>query len=392
MSFIELEKKGAYALVKINRPDALNALNDDVLRDLRAAINDLSSDRAIRGVILTGAGEKAFCAGADIVKMKDFSSDDAEEFARRGHKTMNMIANSDLLSIAAINGFALGGGMELALACDIRIASKNAKLALPETGLGILPGFGGTQRLPRIAGMGNALEMILTGEQIDADAPEKLPLRLGDEGVAGADKNVDRIDALGPQRHRADRLDSAERVDRVGSSQCLGRDDCAGGPAFERRSAGDDARTARDLCRDNRHMSRSEQRILASRYVAARRVDRHVLVTQHDAGHGFDFHILQAVALNLREIAHLGLGELDIPAFLGAQAVDAHVDLGLRKVVVVPIPVVEADRHLAHGLVAMLFDFGQARLDDIPYLAIGICLGFRRRAALQPDGHEIPRT
>jgi enoyl-CoA hydratase len=168
MSFIELEKKGAYALVKINRPDALNALNDDVLRDLRAAINDLSSDRAIRGVILTGAGEKAFCAGADIVKMKDFSSDDAEEFARRGHKTMNMIANSDLLSIAAINGFALGGGMELALACDIRIASKNAKLALPETGLGILPGFGGTQRLPRIAGMGNALEMILTGEQIDA--------------------------------------------------------------------------------------------------------------------------------------------------------------------------------------------------------------------------------
>ncbi len=168
MSFIELEKKGAYALVRINRPDALNALNDDVLRDLRATVSELSSDPAIRGMIITGSGEKAFCAGADIVKMKDFSSDEAEEFARRGHKTMNMIANSDLLSIAAVNGYALGGGMELALACDIRLASKNAKLGLPETGLGILPGFGGTQRLPRIAGMANALEIILTGEQVDA--------------------------------------------------------------------------------------------------------------------------------------------------------------------------------------------------------------------------------
>jgi enoyl-CoA hydratase len=168
MSFIELEKKEGYALLKINRPEALNALNDEVLRDLRASIHELTSDRSMRGMILTGAGEKAFCAGADIIKMKDFSSEQAEEFARRGHKTMNMIANADLLSIAAINGFALGGGLELALACDIRIASKNAKLALPETGLGIIPGFGGTQRLPRIVGLGNALEMILTGEQIDA--------------------------------------------------------------------------------------------------------------------------------------------------------------------------------------------------------------------------------
>lgn len=169
MPFINVERKSGYAVFRINRPDALNALNDDVLRDLRTALTDIVSDRSFRGVILTGTGDKAFCAGADIGRMKDFTSDQAEEFARRAHKTMNMIVNSDLMTIAAINGFALGGGLELALACDVRLASSSARLGLPETGLGIIPGFGGTQRLPRVVGAGIALEMILSGDQLDAD-------------------------------------------------------------------------------------------------------------------------------------------------------------------------------------------------------------------------------
>lgn len=185
MSLIKIEKKKGYAILTINRPDAMNALNDDVLRDLRGALGDITSDRSFRGIILTGAGDRAFSAGADIMKMKDFSPDQAEEFARRGQKTMNMIAAADLVSIAAINGFALGGGLELALACDIRLASKNARLGLPETGLGLIPGFGGTQRLPRIAGVGAALEIILGAEPIDAD--RALGIRLVNRVVESAE-------------------------------------------------------------------------------------------------------------------------------------------------------------------------------------------------------------
>jgi enoyl-CoA hydratase len=167
--FIELLKKENYAILTLNRENALNALNSEVLSEIREAIRDLITDPKMRGVIITGKGEKAFCAGADITEMKNLNFDQAEEFARKGHKTMNMIAGSDLISIAAINGYALGGGLELALACDIRIASKNAKFGLPETGLGLIPGFGGTQRLPRIVGRGLALEIILTGDHIDAN-------------------------------------------------------------------------------------------------------------------------------------------------------------------------------------------------------------------------------
>jgi Enoyl-CoA hydratase/carnithine racemase len=167
--FVDLQKKENYAILILNRENALNALNSQVLSEIREAIRELIQDSRMRGVIITGKGEKAFCAGADITEMKGLSFDAAEEFARKGHKTMNMIAGSDLISIAAINGYALGGGLELALACDIRIASKNAKFGLPETGLGLIPGFGGTQRLPRIVGRGLALEIILTGEHIDAE-------------------------------------------------------------------------------------------------------------------------------------------------------------------------------------------------------------------------------
>ncbi len=174
--YIELQKKENYGIITLSRENALNALNSDLLADIREALKELIGDRKMRGVIFTGKGEKAFCAGADVTEMKDLKYDGAEEFARKGHKTMNMIASSDLISIAAINGYALGGGLELALACDIRIASKNAKLGLPETGLGLIPGFGGTQRLPRIIGRGLALEIILTGEPIDAERAYRIGL------------------------------------------------------------------------------------------------------------------------------------------------------------------------------------------------------------------------
>lgn len=166
--YLEIQKKENYAILTINRESSLNALNSELLLEIREAVRNLSLDSKMRGFILTGKGNKAFCAGADIQEMKDLTPDMAEEFARKGHKTMNTISNSDLISIAAINGYALGGGLELALACDIRIASTNAKFALPETGLGLIPGFGGTQRLPRIVGRGIALEIIFTGEQIDS--------------------------------------------------------------------------------------------------------------------------------------------------------------------------------------------------------------------------------
>ncbi len=174
--FVDLQKKENYAILTLNRENALNALNSQVLSEIREAIRELISHNRMRGVIITGKGEKAFCAGADISEMKGLSYDAAEEFARKGHKTMNMIAGSDLISIAAINGYALGGGLELALACDIRIASKNAKFGLPETGLGLVPGFGGTQRLPRIVGRGLALEIILTGDHIDAERALRIGL------------------------------------------------------------------------------------------------------------------------------------------------------------------------------------------------------------------------
>jgi len=173
---VELQKKENYAILTLNRESALNALNSQLLSEIREAIRELILDTRMRGIIITGKGEKAFCAGADVTEMKGLSYDEAEELARKGHKTMNMIAGSDLISIAAINGYALGGGLELALACDIRIASKNAKFGLPETGLGLIPGFGGTQRLPRIVGRGIALEIILTGEHIEAERALRIGL------------------------------------------------------------------------------------------------------------------------------------------------------------------------------------------------------------------------
>lgn len=176
MAEIQITKKAGYALLTIDRPKALNALNKDVLTELKAAVSELNSGGDIRVIILTGSGEKAFAAGADIAAMQDMTPDEATAFAELGHSTMNRLSDSGMISIAAINGFALGGGLELALACDIRLVSETAKLGLPEVTLGLIPGFGGTQRLARLVGQGVGLEMIVTGEMIDAQRAFELGL------------------------------------------------------------------------------------------------------------------------------------------------------------------------------------------------------------------------
>jgi len=168
MSFVAVENRGEYSVLSLKRPEARNALNREVLKDIRESVQKIAQDRKQRLLIVTGEGN-SFCAGADIAAMKGLTAEQAEEFARQGHDTMNAIAGSDLISIAAINGHALGGGFELALACDIRIASQTAKIGLPEVGLGLLPGFGGTQRLSRLVGRARAVEMVCSGELISAE-------------------------------------------------------------------------------------------------------------------------------------------------------------------------------------------------------------------------------
>lgn len=163
--------------VTINRADKLNALNRLTLAELASIIKFAASSADVRGVLLTGAGEKAFVAGADISEFADYGSEEGEALARDGQKMVfDAIENCPKPVIAAINGFALGGGLELAMACHIRIASDNAKLGLPEVSLGLIPGYGGTQRLTQLIGKGRALEMITTGEMISAEQAEKFGL------------------------------------------------------------------------------------------------------------------------------------------------------------------------------------------------------------------------
>ena len=170
MSFKNLivEKKDGIGYLKINRPQALNALNMETLKELKDAISELEKDKKIKVVILTGEG-KAFIAGADIKQMADLTPLEAKEFSEFGHDMLSRLENSRLPIIAAINGFALGGGCETLLACDICIAAKSAKIGQPEINLGIHPGFGGTQRLPRLVGKIKAKELLLTGRNIGAD-------------------------------------------------------------------------------------------------------------------------------------------------------------------------------------------------------------------------------
>lgn len=173
---VTLEKEGSIAVVTINRPKALNALNSETLKDIETVIDELANDDAIFAVIVTGSGEKAFVAGADITEMKDLNVMEGRKFGILGNKVFRKLENLEKPVIAAVNGFALGGGCELSMACDIRIASTKAKFGQPEVGLGITPGFGGTQRLARIVGTGMAKEMIYTGKIINAEEAFRIGL------------------------------------------------------------------------------------------------------------------------------------------------------------------------------------------------------------------------
>jgi enoyl-CoA hydratase len=179
------EKRGAIAYVTVNRPKVLNALNTSTWKDLRTAFEEARNDAAVRGVILTGAGDKAFVAGADIGELSHLSAIDAERSSRYGQEVLDLVENLDKPVVAAINGFALGGGCETAMACTIRIAVEHAKFGQPEVKLGLLPGGGGTQRLPRLVGKGRALQLILSGETISAQ--EAWRIGLVNEVVPAAD-------------------------------------------------------------------------------------------------------------------------------------------------------------------------------------------------------------
>ena len=170
------EKRGTIAYVMVNRPKVLNALNQRTWADLRTAFEDARDDAEVRGVILTGAGEKAFIAGADIGELAHVTAVDAERSSSFGQAVLNLVENLGKPVVAAVNGFALGGGCETAMACTIRIASENARFGQPEVKLGLLPGGGGTQRLPRLVGKGRALQLILSGETITASEAYRIGL------------------------------------------------------------------------------------------------------------------------------------------------------------------------------------------------------------------------
>ncbi len=170
------EKKGAIAYVTLNRPKVLNALNQRTWEDLRAAFEDARDDVAVRGVILTGSGDKAFIAGADIGELAHVTAVDAEKSSSFGQAVLDLIENLGKPVIAAVNGFALGGGCETAMACTIRVAAEHARFGQPEVALGIIPGGGGTQRLPRLVGKGRALQLILSGAMISAQEAYRIGL------------------------------------------------------------------------------------------------------------------------------------------------------------------------------------------------------------------------
>jgi len=178
MSFSNLlfTKKNAIAYVTVNRPKVLNALNMETMEELRKVFHAIKNDTEVRVVILTGSGEKAFVAGADIAELAKHDAVSGKEYTHRGQSVLNLIENLGKPVIACINGFALGGGCELAMACTIRLASEGAKIGQPEVKLGIIPGYGGTQRLPRLVGKGIALELLLTGEMISAQEAHRIGL------------------------------------------------------------------------------------------------------------------------------------------------------------------------------------------------------------------------
>jgi enoyl-CoA hydratase len=190
---ISYEVKGSIAYITMNRPKVMNALNRKTVEELNAAFHTAKGDATVKGVILTGAGEKAFIAGADIAELSAIEVEQAGEFSKKGQEVLLFIETLGKPVIAAVNGFALGGGCETAMACTIRIAAENAKFGQPEVKLGIIPGYGGTQRLPRLVGKGRALQLILTGDLIDAH--EAYRIGLVNEVVPAADL-ISRCEAI----------------------------------------------------------------------------------------------------------------------------------------------------------------------------------------------------
>ncbi len=209
---LELSNRGAVRTIVVNRPDKLNALNRATLNELTLAFAQAAQDDAVRVVVLTGAGEKAFVAGADIAEMHGYTPIQAQAFSRTGQRLMSSIERLGKPVIARIQGFALGGGMELAMACHLRIASEKAKFGQPEINLGLIPGFGGTQRLLRLAGRGAALELCLTGAVINAQRAYELGIVTR---VVSAEKLDESVDALADQLAAAAPLAAAGILDAV---------------------------------------------------------------------------------------------------------------------------------------------------------------------------------
>jgi len=177
MENILIEKQENIAVITINRPEKLNALNKATIQELHDGFNSLNEDKSIKVIIVTGSGEKAFVAGADISEFANFSVEEGKKLAAKGHELLfDFVQNLSTPVIAAVNGFALGGGLELAMACHFRVASDNAKMGLPEVTLGVIPGYGGTQRLPQLVGKGRAMEMILSAAMIDAETAKNYGL------------------------------------------------------------------------------------------------------------------------------------------------------------------------------------------------------------------------
>jgi enoyl-CoA hydratase len=173
---VELRREGDFAVLTLNRPEALNALSFDVLRDVGSALDEVDAMPDVRAILITGAGEKAFCAGADIKELRHRSLIDQKRGAELGQAVFAKLDRLPVASVALVNGFAFGGGAELALACTFRLASPNAVFGLPEIKLGLIPGYGGTQRLPRLVGEGRALEIIMTGRNVSSDEAERIGL------------------------------------------------------------------------------------------------------------------------------------------------------------------------------------------------------------------------
>jgi 3-hydroxypropionyl-coenzyme A dehydratase len=208
MKYIQLEPQGDIAILRINRPEALNAMNVDVISELSKMIDILAADDSIKAVVITGAGERSFCAGADISYMVNINPMQAERYATSAQDVINRIDQLEKPVIAAVNGFALGGGCELAMACDIRIASSNAKIGQPEVTIGIPPGWGGTQRLMRLIGPAKAKELIFTGKMIMADEAYQI-------GLVNKVISLGPDDKLPPEGPKGDAVKEKERASEI---------------------------------------------------------------------------------------------------------------------------------------------------------------------------------